>query len=89
MPGGWEGSSRYAVAADGANQVLEVQSPAGHVADYLFSGDTTWGDIVLSARVSVRDASGEYYGVPSEVRSPERSLDRDEASSSSTRRANC
>ena len=62
LPSGWEGSSAYAVAVDGGNQVLEVQSYDPD-ADYLFAGDYAWGDVVVSARVSIQDTSGEYYGL--------------------------
>jgi hypothetical protein len=62
IPGGWEGSSAYAVALDGGNQVLELQS-FDPDADYLFAGDYAWGDVVVSARVSIQDTSGEYYGL--------------------------
>jgi hypothetical protein len=62
MPDGWEGSSAYLVGLDGANQVLEVTS-VDPDANYLFGGDYGWGDVVVTARVSLLDASGDYYGM--------------------------
>lgn len=62
LPNGWEGSSAYAVADAGGNRVLEVES-FDPDADYLFSGDVTWGDVVVSARLQIQDPAGEYYGL--------------------------
>ena len=50
------------VPLNAGNQVLEVQS-FDPDADYLFAGDYGWGDVVVSARVSIQDTSGDYYGL--------------------------
>ncbi len=62
LPGGWEGSSAYAVATVDDNRVLEVQS-LDPDADYLFGGDPTWGDIAVSARLQIQNPDGDYYGL--------------------------
>ncbi|HOU90646.1 MAG TPA: hypothetical protein PLU22_06345 [Polyangiaceae bacterium] len=62
LPDGWEGSSAYAVADAGGNRVLEVES-FDPDADYLFGGDFTWSDVVVSARLQIQDPAGDYYGL--------------------------
>jgi len=61
-PGGWDGSSKYAVALDGANKVLRVKGTSPN-ADYLFAGDYAWTDVVVQARLRVIDTSGDHYGL--------------------------
>lgn len=62
LPGGWDGSSKYSVAQDGTNRVLEIDGTSPN-ADYLFAGDCGWTDVVVQARLRVIDTSGDHYGL--------------------------